>query len=292
MNANAIVILLCLWAGLCIALPLWGQKVSPQGRIALPLLAMFAIWFGATLPLEPHGPGFAFAALLSFPLGWIGHWLFPFPGSNTLAVAFVLIAAALSAVLNFYLLAWVLTATCRRLGGMGLRLRGQWLCGIIAVLSGCASVNHVPTDDRIAGCPDALHYKSSAHPEFHMTAYDVEDGWIIKRLYSWREPPGVQARRKPTAVEWARFGRVLDDLRLWEWNKFYAPEDLGHRIYDGHSWAFSCRVGAHPADVRGRNAYPTYGDPQQTTRDANTFRRLTEALERLVNPQHERREDP
>jgi len=148
-------------------------------------------------------------------------------------------------------------------------------------------VSHVPTDDPVAGCPDALHYKSSALPGFDMTTCEVEDGWIIKRLYSWREPPGVQARRKPTAVEWASFGRVLDDLRLWEWNKFYAPEDLGRRIYDGHSWAFSCRVRAHQAGVRARNAYPTYGDPQKTTRDATTFRRLTEALERLANPQRE-----
>ena len=125
MNPNATVILLVLWAGACVALPLWGHRVSRQGRIALPLLGLFAIWFGATLPLGHHGPGFALAAVLSFPLGWIGHWLFPFSEPNTLAVAFVLIAAALSAVLNFYLLAWVLTATCRRLGGMDLRLRGQ-----------------------------------------------------------------------------------------------------------------------------------------------------------------------
>ena len=125
MNPHAIVILFCLWAGLCVALPLWGRGVSPQGRIALPLLALFVIWFGATLPLEPHGPGFALAAILLFPLGWIGHWLFPFPGHNTLAFAFVLIAGAFSAAINFYLLAWVFTATCRRLGGMGLRLRGQ-----------------------------------------------------------------------------------------------------------------------------------------------------------------------
>jgi len=118
MHTNATLITLILWAGLCVALPQWGRGVSPQGRIALPLLALFAIWFGATLPLEPHGPSFAFAALLSFPLAWISHWLFPFPGHNTLAFAFVLIAGALSAAIIFYLLAWVFTATCRRLGGM------------------------------------------------------------------------------------------------------------------------------------------------------------------------------
>ena len=176
--------------------------------------------------------------------------------------------------------------------GMRLFMSRLFNGGIFAVLSGCASVSHVPTDDRVAGCPDALHYKSSAHPEFHMTTYDVEDGWIIKRLYSWREPPGVQARRQPTAVEWASFGRVLDDLRLWEWNKSYAAEDLGLTIYDGHSWGFSCRIGVRQVDVRGRNAYPTYEDPQKTTRDATTFRRLTEALERLVKPQHERHDNP
>ena len=168
---------------------------------------------------------------------------------------------------------------------MRLFLSRLFMGGIFAVLSGCASVSRVPTDDPVAGCPDALHYKSSAHPEFHMTTYDVEDGWIIKRLYSWREPPGVQARRKPTAVEWASVARVLDDLRLWEWRKSYSSEDLGLTTYEGHSWAFSCRMGAHQVSVRGRNAYPTYGNPQMTTRDATAFRRLTEALERLVNPQ-------
>lgn len=125
MNPDATVILLCLWAGFCVASPLWGHKVSPQGRIALPSLALFAIWFGATLPLEPHGPGFALAAVLSFPLAWISHWLFPFSEPNTLAVAFVLIAAPLSAAINFYLLAWVLTAACRRLGRIGLRVRSR-----------------------------------------------------------------------------------------------------------------------------------------------------------------------
>ena len=169
-------------------------------------------------------------------------------------------------------------------GGMG---------GIFAVLSGCASVSHVPTDDRVCGCPDALHYGSSALAGFDTATYEVEDGWIMKRLYSLREPPGVQeTRRKPTAVEWASFGRVLDDLRLWEWNKSYAAEDLGLTIYDGHSWGFSCRIGVRQVDVRGCNAYPTYGDPQKTTRDATTFRRLTEALERLANPQHEGHDDP
>ena len=170
------------------------------------------------------------------------------------------------------------------------RLATTLLVGSLSfVLFGCTTVSQEKAAVRVAACPEALHYKYTSLPLMQGTAYDTEDGWIVKRVQeSWREEQAiVQARRRPTAAEWEQFGRVLSELRVWEWRREYSLQDIGAMGFDGNWWEFSCRFGSSSLDSHGSNAYPKHRDPQKTTLDAKSLRRVERALEQLMDPKHE-----
>lgn len=162
-------------------------------------------------------------------------------------------------------------------------------CGLSLMFSGCKTPSRHGAATRITFCPVALHHNSIDLPGVQSTSYDLEDGYIVKRVReSWQQKqPEVKSRRMPDASEWARFGRVAADLRIWEWKGKYSEQDLGKIIFDGHYWEFSCTDGEKSMDSNGSNAYPKRHKPGKSTLNGNSLQRLEIALQQLTVPKRE-----
>ena len=138
---------------------------------------------------------------------------------------------------------------------------------------------------------ETLHCESIGLPGTRTTSYDVEGESIVKRVTRPNYSKGCidveeENSRRPSIEEWSRFWATLSQLRIQYWKEEYSYQQVrpGWTMCDGHQWALTCRQPGFEIRSKGSNAYPELSNPQKTTLDHTVFARLTEALERLVEP--------
>ena len=165
-----------------------------------------------------------------------------------------------------------------------------FVSAIIAGSNSCSVTPRTPHGIDLTSFPDALHYKIVSYPMVDVTTFDLEDGWIVKRFSERGHKAVVQVRRRPSPVEWIDFNRFISRARIWEWKANYHIEtSVFDSICDGKSWSFLLHVNRNHVESSGSNAYPRWKDPMITTNDDKSIRRLTEALERLAEPNNDNR---
>jgi len=76
----------------------------------------------------------------------------------------------------------------------------------------------------------------------------------------------------------ADFIDALTLLDVWSWRNDYDPEDVGFVTMDGSSWRFAIRIDDRECECGGRNAYPAFRNPRQTTTDRGRYAMLLAAM--------------
>ena len=163
-----------------------------------------------------------------------------------------------------------------------------FVAALFASSTSCSITPRTPQGLDLTSLPNVLHYRIVSYPMVDVTTFDLEDGWIMKRISRWDRKTVTLARRRPSPEEWMDFNRFIARVRIWEWKGDYRREDIKTSVFDsvcdGESWAFSIHVNRHHVESIGNNAYPRWKDPKITTNDDKSIGRLTEAFERLAGP--------
>ncbi len=109
--------------------------------------------------------------------------------------------------------------------------------------------------------------------------------WDGKQLVYESFVSGYEDRRQvsivPSAAQWARFWRTMDEIDVWSWKHRY---DAGRRVEpnalvrDGTHWSLSLRQGDRQVESAGENSGPGAIDLDESVR----FDAFAEAISRLT----------
>jgi hypothetical protein len=77
---------------------------------------------------------------------------------------------------------------------------------------------------------------------------------ILAIQSSWDSPSADTVRHRPSAAEWSRFWRSVNEAGVRRWRSRYMAEG----VIDGEGWALRIAGGSLHVDSNGSNAYPDH----------------------------------
>jgi hypothetical protein len=132
--------------------------------------------------------------------------------------------------------------------------------------------------------------------------YTADGTHVTKEALAWsdimdRASPHVAIKTEvaPDKKAWDAFWETVSQLKLEAWRQKYSTDDLTVktegggffsvsmvRVMDGMSWSVKMVRQKQPFLAEGTNAYPTIGDPNQTTLDKAAVDTLAVAFYNLL----------
>jgi hypothetical protein len=129
--------------------------------------------------------------------------------------------------------------------------------------------------------------------------YTADGTHVTKEALAWsdimdRASPHVAIKTEvaPDKKAWDAFWETVSQLKLEAWRQKYSTDDLTVktenggfsmvRVMDGMSWSMKVVRQQQSISSEGDNAYPTIGDPKQTTLDKAAVDTLAVAFYNLL----------